>query len=285
MSVCVVALAAALGFALSLGPARAGAHDSLAPAGAPHHWLAHEEWVTRHWVPFDEQTLKVALGLRGRELEGYLYNDHRSLEALVLARGTTLPALEQLLLQPWAGRVDAAQYAVLQDHTHRLLTQPHLAQHVFFHVFHGIRVRPHAASWFGVSSTYYWRLRLRGWSGRRIARFGGKRLARARAGMQRVFAADRDEGIRQQLALPVAAQLIERRRRARLDCWLARPLPTFDRLSFYGHQAEQHGHHHAPAYPATQAERAADDARVERFRRSRPGSCHPRPPPWPPPSR
>ena len=62
------------------------AHDSLAPAAASHNWLPEEEWVTRHWIPFDEQALKAALGLRRRDLQGYLYNDHRALATLAQAR-------------------------------------------------------------------------------------------------------------------------------------------------------------------------------------------------------
>ena len=66
-------------------PARA--HDSLAPAGAGHNWLPDEEWVHRHWLPFDERELEAALGLRRRELEAYLYDDHHTLAELARARG------------------------------------------------------------------------------------------------------------------------------------------------------------------------------------------------------
>ena len=66
-------------------PARA--HDSLAPAGAGHNWLPDEEWVHRHWLPFDERELEAALGLRGRELEAYLYDDHHTLAGSGSVRG------------------------------------------------------------------------------------------------------------------------------------------------------------------------------------------------------
>ena len=66
-------------------PARA--HDSLAPAGAGHNWLPDEEWVHRHWLPFDERELEAALGLRGRELEAYLYDDHHTLAGVGCGRG------------------------------------------------------------------------------------------------------------------------------------------------------------------------------------------------------
>ena len=57
--------------AACLTPASAQAHDSLAPLGASHNWLPEEEWVGRHWIPFDEQALKAELGLKGRNLHAY----------------------------------------------------------------------------------------------------------------------------------------------------------------------------------------------------------------------
>ena len=95
------ALAIAL-LTVVLAPAGAGAHDSLAPPGASHNWLPVEEWVGRHWIPFDEQALKAELGLTRRDLHAYLYNDHRVLAAL-----TDDPqALADRLVAPWQGISD-----------------------------------------------------------------------------------------------------------------------------------------------------------------------------------
>ncbi len=126
-------------------PARA--HDSLAPAGAGHNWLPDEEWVHRHWLPFDERQVEAALGLRGRELEAYLYDDHHTLAALARARGVGLDALVDRLLAGWG---DVPQRAVLRERTVRVLEQGHLAQHLFFHVFHGLELHPHSEHLFGM---------------------------------------------------------------------------------------------------------------------------------------
>ena len=123
------------------GWAVAAAHDSLAPAGASHNWLPAEEWVGRHWIPFDEQALKAALGLRRRDLHAYLYNDHRVL-ADPRTRARPEPrALADRLVAPWQGISDEHR-AMLRERTLRILTQGHLAQHMFFHVFHGAGAAP-----------------------------------------------------------------------------------------------------------------------------------------------
>lgn len=105
---------------------------------------AKEDWVYRHWLPFDEQTLKVLLGMHGRDLEAHLFDDHRTLADLVAARGLTLEEVEDALLDQWVGEVDEGRMATLRDHTRRILTQGHLAQHMFFHVYHGVDARAHA---------------------------------------------------------------------------------------------------------------------------------------------
>src|SRR4051794_5544282 len=78
--------------------AGSGAHDSLAPPGGSHNWLPAELWVYAHWVPFDEQALYDALGLDARSLEAYLYDDHRRLADLALARGITVDELADRLI-------------------------------------------------------------------------------------------------------------------------------------------------------------------------------------------
>ena len=48
--------------ALAMAPvATAGAHDSRAPAHAPHFWLPKDQWVMEHWVSFDEARLYALL--------------------------------------------------------------------------------------------------------------------------------------------------------------------------------------------------------------------------------
>ena len=136
--------------AACLTPASAGAHDSLAPLGASHNWLPEEEWVGRHWIPFDEQALKAELGLKGRDLHAYLYNDHRTLAAL----SDDPQALADRLVAPWQGITDAHR-AVLRERTLRILTQGHLAQHMFFHVFHGAALHMASNELLGMDAASY----------------------------------------------------------------------------------------------------------------------------------
>lgn len=240
-----------------------------------------EDWVYRHWIPFDEQTLKVLLGLRGRSLEAYLFDDHRTLADLAARRGLTPTELEDALLQPWQGQVDDGRMAVLRDRTHRILTQGHLAQHIFFHVYHGVDARAMAPDLFRLAPRRYWHLRLRRYSGRRIARIGGVGPRHVLAGLGASFAVDRAEGVRLQVALPVEAERMEARRIAQLPCWFARPITTFDPLAPYNRQADIHGEHRA-GYPFTAAQQRADGRRIERFRARLGASCYDRPPRWDP---
>jgi hypothetical protein len=85
----------------------------------------------RHWVPFDRERLERALRLRGRSLEAYLFNDHHTLAELARRRGINVNWLADHLVAPWQPIVDAQNLAVLRGRTVRVLTQGHLAQHVF----------------------------------------------------------------------------------------------------------------------------------------------------------
>jgi AraC-like DNA-binding protein len=267
---------------LLLGPAPDGrTHDSLAPAGAPHHWLPGEQWVYRHWVPFDEQALKLALGLDGRGLEAFLYNDHHTLAGLARARGLDPGRLADQLVSPWAPVVDGAHFAVLRDRTLRLLTQGHLAQHVFFHVYHGLDAAATAPEVFGSSAQGFLEWRLRGASPLDIARQRGVSISAVHRGVAELFAADRQQGLRSQQAWPTESDRIMARQIGRLDCWSRKPLARWDPANPYGKQMQQHGDH-PRGWPATAAEHRDDAARVEGSRRSLPTSCWRRPPAWQP---
>jgi hypothetical protein len=265
---------------LCLGPVQgAWAHDDLAPRGAPHHWLPKEDWVYRHWVPFDEQSLKVALGMHGRDLEAYLYDDHRSLARLAELRGIGLDDLVERLVGHWRGTIDPDRFELNQGHTRRLLTQGHLAQHVFFHVYHGIDARAAAPTLFGMGPRAYWHLRLKGWTPLRIAKHGGVSAAALRAGVIRLYKIDRDEGIRLQRSLPAEADRLMARQVARLGCWLRTPLPGFDETNPYGKEHLLHGMH-SRRWPSSAAEWRAEQHPVAHFRATLARGCWPVPPAW-----
>jgi hypothetical protein len=269
-----LALTGALGLCAATN---AIAHDSLAPPGAAHNWLPGEEWVYRHWIPFDEQMLEDALGLERRELEAYLYDDHHALAGLARARGVDPERLADHLVAPWQPIVDPAHVAMLRDRTMRLLTQGHLAQHVFFHVFHGLDVGAAAPLAFGVSAQRYRELRGARGTPLGIAGLGERSASAVRQGMIGLFRMDYERGIATRQAWVAESARIVARQIARLPCWIRSTPARWDPGNPYGKQMQQHGDH-ASDWPRTASERREDERRVERSRRSLPRSCWYRPP-------
>src|SRR3954466_2635681 len=66
--------------------------DSLAPKGAPAHWLPPEPWVYNHWLPFDERRLYRLLGHTREQLWQQLRDDRRTLAELAARRGWPQPS-------------------------------------------------------------------------------------------------------------------------------------------------------------------------------------------------
>jgi hypothetical protein len=259
-------------------PGAAGAHDSLAPPGAPHQWLPPEEWVFRHWIPFDEAELERALSLGPGELESYLYNDHHTLAQLARWRGVDHEQLADRLLASWHG-LTPDRLAVLRDRTLRILTQGHLAQHVFFHSFHGVGMQTRTQELFGVSHEVFNALRRLGFSGAEIAQRHGVDPVDTLAGLDALFREDRDAGIESRRAWPLTSDRILARQRRTAGCWLQRPRPARDRGNPFGKATLQHGRHPA-GWPSTAQQRILDEWGAERVRRRLTRSCWPRPAPW-----
>jgi hypothetical protein len=255
------------------------AHDSLAPAGAEHDWLPEEEWVFRHWIPFDVLRLQQALQLSGRDLDAYLFNDHRTLADLVKSRDIDVDELADDLVAPWGSRVDEGRVADLRDRTMRLLTQGHLAQHVFLHVFHTMGAEAAAATAVRLSPAQFRRLRMRGHSGLDIARRRGVPPARVTAGMLELFRRHHEDGIRLQQAWPAQSARVLAEQAGTLRCWMRTPLPTLDSGNPFGKAMRQHGVH-AAGWPITVRQQRTDERRVERLRRSLTPSCWRQPRAW-----
>jgi hypothetical protein len=274
------AAAAALAVSLSVAaPLPAQAHDTLAPPGAPHAWLPHEPWVARHWIPFDVRRLQRALGLGQRDLYAFLFNDHRTLAHFARLRGIDLDELADQLVAPWRAIVDDERLGVLRDRTLRLLTQGHLAQHVFLHLFHSPNIKTAAVKVLRLSLARLRRLRASGHSALDIARRRGVSPAALRRGMLEAFRKHRDDGVRRHAAWPAQAARVLASQAAMLPCWMRRPVPTLDSANPFGKAKRQHGAHGA-AWPSTARQRRADERRVERVRRSLTRSCWRRPRAW-----
>jgi hypothetical protein len=153
----------------------AAARDSLAPVGAGDRWLPREQWVTHHWLPYDEHRLLRELRLSRGELLKWLGDDrHHQVSQLLHERGLRVGAVANYLVAPWSGRVERSQYARLRDRARRTLTQGHLAQHVFFHYLHQSEVTAHAVDVFGATPAEYHRLRAVGYTPTEIGALHGR---------------------------------------------------------------------------------------------------------------
>ena len=275
LAVAIVALACGAGG----GAPHARAHDSLSPPGAPHTWLPDEDWVVHHWIPFDERQLTSRLGLRPRELEAYLYDDHRSLAQLAAARGLDVDTVRDELVAAWWPRVDEQHFELLRERTQRVLTQPHLAQHVFFHVFHAGAIHHVAETAFGVPAAALETLRTQGLSPIAIAERGGVPPAVMRSALLNEFDMLAAEAVRRGFTPASEARRIVARQASTLDCWMNRPRPGGDATNPYGKARFWHGGH-ARGWPVTRRQRRANERRVERFRRSLRRGCWPIPARW-----
>ena len=260
-------------------PPEAGAHDSLSPPGAAHTWLPDEDWVMRHWLPFDERALTARLALRARDLEAYLYNDHHALSDLARARGLDPAQLRDELVAPWRPLVDDERYALLRDRTERVLTQPHLAQHVFFHVFHDAAVAHAAQGTFGLPVATVQQMRADGLTPLEVAARGGVSATAVRASVLHHLAHEHELGVRRREAWPEESRRMLARQVARLSCWLRSPRPGDDPANPYGKVRYWHGPH-SRTWPRTRRQRAANLRRVERLRRRLRRGCWPRPHAW-----
>ena len=256
-------------------PPAVAAHDDLAPAGAPHAWLPQETWVLEHWMPFDRARLERALALRGSQLESYLFNDHHTLAELARRRGVDVNGLADQLVAPWQPLVPAEQMAMFRERTIRVLTQGHLAQHMFFHVFHSFPIGATVAQrLFGVSEAELDSLRKQRLSPGQIARRHGVAEPDLIAALTAVLHDRRLAAALSGQAWPTESDRLLSRQMQTLPCWIRSPRPTNDPGNPYGKATRMHGLHTA-GWPASAAQRRRDERRAERLRRRQRRTCWP----------
>src|SRR3954471_9998237 len=157
------------------GAAQARSFDSLAPKTAPPHWLPPEPWVYNHWLPFAEQRLYRMGHFDRGDLWRQLRDDHRTVWQLAARHGWKKPAALAAALVPSGNRE-------LRSRALRLLTQGHLAQHVFFHSLHQFAVASEAPKLFGTPDIAFRALRRSELSPLAIARLHGRSVATIEAG-------------------------------------------------------------------------------------------------------
>ena len=239
----LLGVASALLAALVLA-ASAGGHDSHAPPGAPHRWLPDEHWVMDHWVPFDEARLHELFGIDNERVLTWLLNDHRTLNDLAERRGVDTHGLAQRLLSTRRDEVSDRQYAILLDRTKDMLSQGHLAQHVFFHVFHGGVLTGHF-EWFGVSHERWVELRLDRLTPRQIAHRNGADPAVALGHVKEYYEMMGDEGVEAHAMSRAEADVMVARQTGLANCWMKSPLPRYDHKQPFGRRWDGHGPHDA----------------------------------------
>lgn len=191
LSMTVRILLLALTLLAVLAPS-ASAADSHAPKGARLDWLPTDEWVMSSWLPYDEQRLYDLLGTSRAELSTWL-NDRRGLGDLARERGhRSLRVLADRLV---AG-APARRRATLRRRALATLTQPHLANHVVFHIFHTPAIADASARVFGVRPQTFRRLRAQGLSPAAIGARGGRSAVAVRGSLRRLLRARADRAVR-----------------------------------------------------------------------------------------
>lgn len=150
--------------------ATASAKDSHAPKDARDRWLPCESWVMFHWIPYDQERLWAITGIRQLEFRHFIADDDKhSLALLIKQHGKDPNAVARQLMEPWRGKVSDAKFAELTRRTNELMTQGHLAQHVFFHYFHDPILAIDSNWIFRTPPGDYHRARLRGYGPSEIA--------------------------------------------------------------------------------------------------------------------
>lgn len=212
----ILVLAAAL-----VSPTAAIARDSDAPAGAPSYWLPPEAWVNRHWLPYSEDDLRAALGLRDRIALQSAISDTRSLADVARRKGLRPAAVVERLMRPWRGRVSAAHYGELRSRAMRTFTQPHLAVHMFFHPFHIDVLNQDWQKLFGVSvSQTYAEMNRRGLSYEEVAKLHRGARVPLIAELRAMFRRVAEEGVRLGEVSPSEARRFAAFQSATIRQWL-----------------------------------------------------------------
>lgn len=204
-----------------LAPA-ASAADGNAPSGARLDWLPTDEWVMSSWLPYDEQRLYALLGTSRAELSTWL-DDRRGLGDLARARGHV--SLRRLAARLVAG-TPARHRATLRRRALDTLTQPHLANHVVFHIFHTPAIASASARVFGVRPATFRRLRAQGLSPAAIGARGGRSAAAARGTLRRLLRSRAERAVRVGAMSRVQAAALLGHQEAGLRAYVHRPFRT-----------------------------------------------------------
>lgn len=217
-AVAILAVAAALSALLIAPPAHTA--DTEAPPGAGKNWLPNEDWVIRHWIPFEERRLYAALKVRKHEVFTWLDDYDHTIASLARRQGVDPSALIRRLVRPWKGRVSRRQYLLLRSRTRRTMTQSHLSRHLLFHVFHNRRIGRNAKRFFGVSHATWWKLRSSGHTVLEVARRGGRSERQVRRELLPFLERELRVGVKRNMTPRRQARAFFRTQRSKLRAWM-----------------------------------------------------------------
>jgi Tol biopolymer transport system component/plastocyanin len=196
--------------------------DSLAPPGAPAHWLPPEDWVYNHWLPYDEGRLYALLAVTRGDIWRQLRDDRHTLAELAQTHGWSSPSrLASALVEARRGHVSADMLSVLRARALRTITQGHLAQHLFFHSLHQFAIPSEAPEIFGVTDAEFRALRRGEQSPLEIGRVHGRSPSEIEALTAEVLRERARAGIRSGAMTARQGRLLLARQLAQLPRWLA----------------------------------------------------------------
>jgi len=177
------------------------------------------------WSPIDETRLQRLTGIDRGELDRWL-NNHRSLGRLVTAHG--VPDLRAFAIRLTAPHCVARQPRPVscRELRHRaadMFSQPHLARHVLFHVYHSHVLTMHTQWLFGLPREGYADARARGESPLQIAMSSGIDERTLTARLTRFFRLRDERGAREGAQTEQQAALQAARQRAGMSFYIHKP--------------------------------------------------------------
>lgn len=265
-----VAVAAAV-LAGSATPAMA--HDAAMPANAKHGLLPNERWVNDHWAPFDERQAERELRLQPGQLQAFLYNDHRTLAQLARQRDVPFETLVDHLAA-WTDHVPGADKAEIKQRIRLVLIGGHLAQHVFYHVFHGLSFTSSLVDAARISEYTFRQHRGEGWTYRRlISTHGGDADATERK-LSGLIDRNQRRGVALHETPASEGRQLAALQHRRLKCWFDRPAQYLDPAAPYDRRYTKHDTDHTSAdVPMTRAGQRVEDRLISRGLAGRPAGC------------
>jgi hypothetical protein len=195
--------------------------DPDAPPGALYNWLPREQWVMERWMPFNESRFYKIFHLNPITTNHYLFEvPGESLDAYAAAHGIPTSGLAQRVLGPRSPGVSVAQWHTLLARTTIVLSQHHLSQHMFFHLFHTTGMAEHMAAILGVSEASFLKLYNQTHLGfAEIAAIGGKTKTKVEASVLKLDEAEGNWGVREKAMSEQENKVLRARDREYFSDW------------------------------------------------------------------